>query len=398
MPGQNGGFNPFRDGHGRFADRPGGGGGSRETLSAPLPAKTEWSQGGVSVEFSGGKTPSYRVMHRDQMIKEFPATTKWRQDLAAATQHAAAHLSTLQAAEMTARIRTQAAAAAAPAAVPAAPEIAVLRDLAAGARVRATPEAYQTVGKAVLDQARLDPEAAAALARLAELKALAKGMTNAEWKRSLVDVGTKWRQDLPTATANAQVAANRHLHRAALEVVGRVRPLAEASDFNLIRGGYSRGTDLVAEVAGAFPRDWATTAARSGQLRIAEDHDGRSNYDTFYRTINFHKNAWATTMAHELGHYFENNVPGLRKAATAYRDQRAAGSPLQSLRAFSSAYGQDEVTKPDKFADPYIGKIYRDGDTEVCAMMSGAMGDRTADLAGKDPQMFAWWLGVLVSL
>jgi hypothetical protein len=72
--------------HGRFADAQAIGGGNRESLSAPLASKTEWTSGGVSVEFTGGQSPAYRVVHEGRVIKEFPATATWRRDLEQAKQ------------------------------------------------------------------------------------------------------------------------------------------------------------------------------------------------------------------------------------------------------------------------------------------------------------------------
>lgn len=71
---------------------------------------------------------------------------------------------------------------------------------------------------------------------------------------------------------------------------------------------------------------------------------------------------------HEFGHILEMNS-GLYKSTTKWLDQRVTG-PAQSMNKLSkfSGYGDDEIARPDHFIDPYVGKVYPGGITEVLAM------------------------------
>jgi hypothetical protein len=63
---------------------------------------------------------------------------------------------------------------------------------------------------------------------------------------------------------------------------------------------------------------------------------------------------------HEMGHAIEasDRARGLR--ASAFLDGRTAGDAATKLSALTgdSAYTEDEVGRPDKFANPYVGKFY----------------------------------------
>lgn len=71
---------------------------------------------------------------------------------------------------------------------------------------------------------------------------------------------------------------------------------------------------------------------------------------------------------HEFGHILEINS-GLYKSTTKWLDQRVTG-PAQPMNKLSklSGYGDDEIARPDHFIDPYVGKVYPGGLTEVLAM------------------------------
>jgi hypothetical protein len=75
------------------------------------------------------------------------------------------------------------------------------------------------------------------------------------------------------------------------------------------------------------------------------------------------------TLFHELGHHLETD-PAAKAMANAFLIKRRESSKLYKLKeiAPNSGYGSDEYAYKDGFRDPYIGKFYSDGYTEVFSM------------------------------
>jgi hypothetical protein len=98
------------------------------------------------------------------------------------------------------------------------------------------------------------------------------------------------------------------------------------------------------------------------------------------------------TIAHEIGHTIEMKNPRILQRATQWRDSRTKGEDYISMNQATRAsgvggYGRSEITKPDKFFHPYIGKSYR-GATEVISMGIGEMISDPVGLMEKDSDMF----------
>ena len=76
--------------------------------------------------------------------------------------------------------------------------------------------------------------------------------------------------------------------------------------------------------------------------------------------IHMGKSADTGTVVHEMGHWLEEMLPGLHSQALDFLDRRTVGERSISLRKATgnSRYSIDEVTKVDKFLDPYMGKQY----------------------------------------
>lgn len=76
--------------------------------------------------------------------------------------------------------------------------------------------------------------------------------------------------------------------------------------------------------------------------------------------IELASNTKTDSVIHEMGHFFEHSQTEIYEAADAFLKRRTRGEMSISMNkaAKSKAYGSDEVTKKDKFIDPYMGKIY----------------------------------------
>jgi hypothetical protein len=99
---------------------------------------------------------------------------------------------------------------------------------------------------------------------------------------------------------------------------------------------------------------------------------GRGYYSSWADTIaisGFGKGAYETA-THELGHRFEDVVPGIADAEGVLYNKRTKGEKEETLRSVTGnkRYRANEKTKKDKFIDPYIGKVYNDNTYEIVSM------------------------------
>lgn len=143
---------------------------------------------------------------------------------------------------------------------------------------------------------------------------------------------------------------------------------------------------LLTEAFSYYPKAWIDYLRESGrQIYTKKVQRGffcsgavkpsgkyyESNFDDFrdkYVSIHMSGNR-RTTPYHEIGHmveFFNPNVLRISKEFIEARTQGEKAVPLRDLFP-SSGYGHQEVTKPDDFISPYIGKEY-DNATEVLSM------------------------------
>jgi hypothetical protein len=85
-------------------------------------------------------------------------------------------------------------------------------------------------------------------------------------------------------------------------------------------------------------------------------HEGSQNaYHLGSNTITFDTaSVTQATVVHETAHFHVMNNPSLRALEKSYWEQRTGNSQWQSLGA---GYGANELTKPDNFVHPYMGKV-----------------------------------------
>lgn len=106
--------------------------------------------------------------------------------------------------------------------------------------------------------------------------------------------------------------------------------------------------------------------------------------------LNLSRTDSATTVAHELGHYIEHQSPKWAKAMRDFLDRRTVGEAARPLQQIQPGYGYEthEIAKPDKFRDPYTGKIYSHGSTEVLSMGVQYLYEDPLLFARTDPDYF----------
>lgn len=130
----------------------------------------------------------------------------------------------------------------------------------------------------------------------------------------------------------------------------------------------------------------------SGEIQFGTTADSRSFYWRGKVFLGPRGRESITTMIHEMGHWYEEQT-GLLDKTTAWLDARTQGEAPVSLRAlFGDRYDENELTRPDRFLHPYIGKVYsHEGQayaTEVLSMGVEWLYKDPLELAQKDGDMF----------
>jgi len=130
-----------------------------------------------------------------------------------------------------------------------------------------------------------------------------------------------------------------------------------------------------------------TVDAATVQLRAAGR--GRSSAGWDGKTLNLTTSAGSRTTIHEMGHWLEFNDPEVNEKAVEFYKRRTEGETDEWL---GDNYSRRELTKRDRFLDPYMGKTYsRKGqiaNTELVSMGLEYYWDEPVKLAKEDPEYF----------
>lgn len=101
---------------------------------------------------------------------------------------------------------------------------------------------------------------------------------------------------------------------------------------------------------------------------------------------------------HELGHHIESD-PMAAMAARLFIQSRAEGERMHTLRSLTGSkfYDASETAYKDGFFDPYVGKVYRDGATELFSMVMESLSSPflLARRIAVDPESFEFVTGYL---
>lgn len=134
--------------------------------------------------------------------------------------------------------------------------------------------------------------------------------------------------------------------------------------------------DGVIVKAGLLPPEWRRSLAFNGDS-IGIARTAGSPDISFY---------------HELGHVIEAQNSAANSAALAFRARRTAGQTPVPLRQYlgvsDDIFRDNEEILPDEFINPYIGKVYDQGETEVISVGLEYMRFHAEALAERDPDYF----------
>jgi hypothetical protein len=133
-------------------------------------------------------------------------------------------------------------------------------------------------------------------------------------------------------------------------------------------------------------------------------HDGhskgfqRSYFTDSKNTAYIRDNPGRGVIWHEIGHALEHNVPGLEEAVSTYLADRTKGETAKKLQQVERpGYTLMEKAKADGFVQPYCGKIYNDGGTEILSMGLQYLCEDPSTLWLEDRDMFSFVLGCVAA-
>lgn len=120
----------------------------------------------------------------------------------------------------------------------------------------------------------------------------------------------------------------------------------------------------------------------------------RAKYDRGTIFVNTDSDADRRTIAHESAHGFEKQGNDILRMANEFLDYRTPGEKLVKLKKIYPNYNyrHDELTRPDKFKDAYVGKMYgfqgKQIFTEVVSMGMEYLYADPLEFALSDPEYF----------
>lgn len=128
------------------------------------------------------------------------------------------------------------------------------------------------------------------------------------------------------------------------------------------------------------------------QKVILKKIKGRANYG-LKDDVNVTAFSDPAVIVHELGHWLEDKNKEIFDAVSEFLARRTAGEQPVQLSQFQRGYGRGEVTKPDDFMSPYMGKIYnrRNGEryaSEIVSMGLQYFYEQPVEFARRDPDYF----------
>lgn len=243
------------------------------------------------------------------------------------------------------------------------------------------------------DSAALD-EAAQKRADLNKRVDRIEGVMAANVKKALAAI-------VPNSFANADMSEMTFKER--VKVIAEERLKKVAGRDGMVSSFPSRHERDLAETMAELVAvmDWSVNFPAEVEFAI-ESGDGRESVDE-NGVIHYYteREGGSSVHWHELGHMIENYNPGIERANRDFLQRRArkdeAGQsvtePMNNLVPWGR-YAADEIAYRDRWFNPYVGKIYEDGATEVTSMGLQALGSRPIDLV-KDPEHLAHTLAAL---
>ncbi len=149
-------------------------------------------------------------------------------------------------------------------------------------------------------------------------------------------------------------------------------------------------------VRDAVTQNLMLTGGKGSSVKALGVAENRGYADKVKKYINM-GDVSGETILHEMGHFVEFESEEIRKAANDFIYGRATGAPQKLSKLTNVNYEDNQIALPDKFINPYVGRVYASGDTEVVSMgLEMLYSDRTlAEFYEKDPEHFFFTIGAI---
>jgi hypothetical protein len=184
-----------------------------------------------------------------------------------------------------------------------------------------------------------------------------------------------------------------------------------------VRPGFGTGTiqtervpselkPVMKRAAAFFPKEWVDLSNdRFDGIRVsvsAPKAPNRANWKVWEKRITLRRSGGdvdAGTAAHEFAHTVEDSNAAMLAMQKEFYDHRTKGEPLVKLKKLkpNSGYKDHEVTKVDKWVNPYYGRWYDEQNYELLTMGVQNMFYDEYGMRERDPEMWRWTLGLLAA-
>lgn len=193
--------------------------------------------------------------------------------------------------------------------------------------------------------------------------------------------------------------AQRKLQEEILEKISKRRKL-NTQDLVFVKGSNIDQKNLLNRVSRFLPEDWIKASNAGKPFKVVKA-DGRAYYAQHRNEMRLGNSP--STALHELAHRIEAEIPDLHEKLLEFYDKRTEKDTLQRLKDITVLdYADYEVTKADRWSDPYIGRYYEYGGdrfaTEILSMGLEGLFFGKHGIWSKDPELLKFIYGLVVSL
>lgn len=160
-------------------------------------------------------------------------------------------------------------------------------------------------------------------------------------------------------------------------------------------GGRAKMAKYVLDAYSYYPRKWVNESIRAGKIHIKSVKRGYYDGETIALSGDGDYETFRTCV-HELGHRMEDVILRILEQEKAFYDRRTDGESLVWLGEITGNpnYRKSEMTRPDKFLNPYMGKDYHGTAYELVSMGVELAYTDTVKLLD-DEDMAEWIFGML---
>ena len=159
--------------------------------------------------------------------------------------------------------------------------------------------------------------------------------------------------------------------------------------------GRAKMAKYVLDAYSYYPRKWVNESIRAGKIHVKSVKRGYYDGETIALSGDGDYETFRTCV-HELGHRMEDVILRILEQEKAFYDRRTDGESLVWLGEITGNpnYRKSEMTRPDKFLNPYMGKDYHGTAYELVSMGVELAYTDTVKLLD-DEDMAEWIFGML---